>query len=385
MISKFVLNCISDEIHHPIITKLYRAILIIVILATVLLALLNNDPHLHIQYKDIIYPLQNLFYFFIFIDFLLRIIGSLKHYDMEDISESKHYNTLKSYLFSYYGIIDFLAILPFFMILLKFDSKDLNTVLSIMTLLKLARFSPALIILKDVIVSERKSLLAALYLMMILTLSISTILYFIERNINPNGFKTLLDSIWWAIITLSTVGYGDVVPITPLGKLLGGMAAITGFGMFALPAGILANGFADEIRRLRDITNWKMVAKVPLFSNLEFGAIADIAQLLHIKRFRKDELIIKENDNGNSMYFILEGSVIVHKQGLYVILSEGDFFGEIALLKNIPRTASISAKNRCELLELTTYDFQNFIKTQPELLEKIEKIATLRYDLTSVK
>jgi len=381
MISKFVLNCISDEIHHPIITKLYRTILIVIVLTTVLLALLNNNPNLHIQYQDIIYPLQNLFYCFIFIDFLLRIIGSLKHYDMETISESKHYDTLKGYLFSYYGIIDFLATLPFFMLLFRFDYEDLTTVLSIMTLLKLARFSPALIVLKDVIVSERKSLLAALYLMIILTFSISTILYFVERDLNPKGFGTLLDSIWWSIITLATVGYGDVVPITPLGKLLGGIAAITGFGMFALPAGILANGFADEIRRLKDITNWKMVAKVPLFTNLEFGVIADIAKLLHIKRFRKDELIIRENDNGNSMYFILEGSVTVYKQGLQVILEEGDFFGEIALLKNIPRTANVIAKNRCELLELTTYDFQNFVKTQPELLEEIKKIATLRYDL----
>lgn len=381
MISKFALNCISDEIHHPVITKLYRTILIVVILATVLLALLNNNPSIDLQYKDIMYPLQNLFYFIIFFDFLLRIIGSLNEYDMESISESKHYDTLRGYLFSYYGIIDLVATIPFLMLLLRFHDEDIITVLSIMTLLKLARFSPALIILKDVIVSERKSLLAALYLMMILTFSISTILYFIERNINPNGFKTLLDSIWWAIITLSTVGYGDVVPITPLGKLLGGIAAITGFGMFALPAGILANGFADEIRRLRDMTNWKMVAKVPLFSNLEFGVIADITKLLHIKRFRKDELIIRENDKGNSMYFILEGSVIVHKQELHVVLSEGDFFGEIALLKNIPRTATIRAKSRCELLELTAYDFQNFFKKQPELLKEIEKVAALRYDL----
>jgi len=298
---------------------------------------------------------------------------------MEGNDEEFHYNSLKGYLFSYYGLIDFMAIIPFFIHLIAPTLEDIKLIFSIATLLKLTRFSPALIILKDVLVSERKSLFAALYLMMVLTFSISTVLYFIERESNP-GFATLLDSIWWAIITLSTVGYGDVTPHSELGKLLGGVAAITGFGMFALPAGILANGFADEIRRLRDMTNWKMVAKVPLFSELEFGVIADIAKMLHLKRFQKNEIIIKEGDRGNAMYFLLEGSVKVDKKDIHIILNEGEFFGEIALLKNIPRTATITANQRCELLELTTYDFQNFIRTNPKILNEIEKVAATRYE-----
>ncbi len=290
---------------------------------------------------------------------------------------SVHYNSLSGYLFSPFGIVDILSILPFFLLLFG-ANQDLFIVLSLITLLKIARFSPALLILKDVIINERKSLAAAFYLMIILTLSISTILYFVERDANPQGFNSLLDSIWWAIVTLSTVGYGDVTPITPLGKLLGGLAAITGFGMFALPAGILASGFTQEIQRLRDTTNWQMVASVPIFKDLEFGIIANIAKLLHLKRFRKNETIIKKGANGDAMYFILDGSVKVIKDNFSITLKEGDFFGEIALVKNIPRTATVVASSRCELLELTTYDFQNFIKNKPELYSKIEKVAHKR-------
>jgi len=379
MIKNFALNCISDEINHPIITNSYRITLSVVILTSILLTLLDNQISIHIKYEQPIYYFQTLLFFLLVVDFLLRIIGSISHYDMENHDEHIHYNSLTGYLFSYYGFIDFMSTIPFIINILNLDYIDIKTVFSMIIILKMARFSPALIVLKDVIISERKSLFAALYLMMILTFSLSTILYFVERNVNPEGFGTLLDAIWWAIVTLATVGYGDVVPHTQLGKLLGGIAAITGFGMFALPAGILASGFAEEIKRLRNITNWNMVAKVPLFSDFEFGVIADISKLLHVKRFRKNELIIKEGSSGNSMYFILEGNVFVDKKDLHVVLNSGDFFGEISLIKNIPRTATVTAKSRCELLELTTYDFQNLISTKPELLKKIEDVASSRH------
>jgi voltage-gated potassium channel len=259
------------------------------------------------------------------------------------------------------------------------ENRDLQTLFAMASLLKIARFSPALIILKDVIIYERKPLLAALYLMMILTFSLSTLLYFVERDANPEGFGSLFDAVWWAVVTLSTVGYGDIVPQTALGKIIGSVAAITGFGMFALPAGILASGFTEEIRRLKDMANWQMVVKVPIFSDLDFGAVADISKLLHIRRFRKHEVIFREGTEGDAMYFILEGTILIRKKDQNIYLKEGDFFGEISLIKKIPRTATVISKTRSELLELTRYDFQNFIRRQPALLKKIEEKAFIRH------
>ena len=88
----------------------------------------------------------------------------------------------------------------------------------------------------------------------------------------------------WAIITLATVGYGDVVPVTILGKLFGAIASIIGLGMFALPAGILVNGFGQELARVRYITSWNLVAKVPIFAQLDKGSISEIARILFIKK-----------------------------------------------------------------------------------------------------
>jgi len=378
MIKQFAVNCISDEIHHPIITKLYRTFLIFVVFCIILITLFHNHLY-HTQHiHNYSYAILLISYLFLLIDYLLRIIGSYAHYDMENYDDIQYYASFKNYIFSYYGIVDLLSAIPFFIFLFDIQANNLLIVLSMISLLKLSRFSPALIVLKDVIISEKDALLAALYMMIILTFSLSTALYFIEKDVNK-GFSSLFDSIWWAVITLSTVGYGDVHPVTYLGKFIGGIAAITGFGMFALPAGILASGFAQEVKRLKNVTTWKIVNKVPLFSELEFGIIAEISKMLHIKRFRKNEQIIKEGNFGDSMYFILKGSVLVYNDKIKTTLESGDFFGEIALLKNIPRTANVMAKERCELLELTTYDFKNFIKSRPELAKKIEEIAMQRY------
>ena len=155
---------------------------------------------------------------------------------------------LGNYLFSLEGLVDIVSAIPIVIILLRLDQLYfLKLTFGIAAFLKIARFSDALSIFKDVIITERKSILASLYLMMLLTFSISTIFYFVECDTNPNGFSSILESMWWSIVTLATVGYGDVVPVTALGKLLGALASIIGLGMFALPAGILANGFAQEL------------------------------------------------------------------------------------------------------------------------------------------
>jgi len=315
--------------------------------------------------------LQTLFFGLLTLDYMLYI------------EEAYQKKVLKSYLRSPDGIIDFIAAFPVVLILLDGNAvaDDIKTAFGITTFLKIARFSDALGIFKDVLINERKSILASLYLMLLLTLIISTLLYFVERNVNPEGFGTILDAMWWAIITLATVGYGDVIPVTALGKFLGSLASIVGLGMFALPTGILVNGFAQELARIRYITSWNLVAKVPIFAHLDKGSISEIARLLFLKRFGRHEVIIKEGDEGDGMYFILDGEVAVVRESdnLHITLKAGDFFGEIALLKDGKRTATVISKKRSEMLELTTYDFNKLVRTKPHILNKIKAVAESRY------
>lgn len=119
-------------------------------------------------------------------------------------------------------------------------------------------------------------------------------------------------------------------------------------------------------------------AKFPLFASMEFKDISEIVKLLHVKSFQKDEVIVQEGSSGNSMYFIIEGKVLIYNEKVQIQLKEGDFFGEIALLKDIPRTATVKAIDGCKALELNSDDFQSFIKTKPDLIQEIEKVANSR-------
>lgn len=352
-------------------TSFYKyGIICITVAATLLIAIESaKEGGSIIPYTS---QLEQLLFGLLALDFLFELFESFKQ------------KNFVAYIKSFDGIVDVIATIPFVLIFIDFEYREvLKYTFGIATFLKIARFSDALIIFKDVIISERKSMLASLYLMFLLTFFISTILYFIEKDVNPKGFSSILESMWWAIVTLATVGYGDVVPVTVLGKLVGAIASIVGLGMFALPAGILANGFAQELSRIKYVTSWNLVAKVPIFSNLDSGTISEIARLLVVKRFTKNETIIKKGDRGNAMYFILDGEVEVHvkKKHEPIELKQGDFFGEIALLKDVKRTATVKATKRCEMLELTTYDLKKLIQSRPDIIASIEKVAKVRLDI----
>jgi voltage-gated potassium channel len=282
-----------------------------------------------------------------------------------------------------FGIFDFVAVVPFVLGEALNLPHDGETVFGILRFLKLARYSPALETLGVVVLHELRPLLAALFIMLILAISASTMLYFAERATNP-GFSSVPSAMWWAIITLTTVGYGDVAPITTVGKLLGSVVAVLGLCMFALPASILASGFAEEMKRQNFVSTWHLVAKVPFFTRLQATHIAEIASLLKVSRAIKGEVLVREGDTGESMYFIVSGQVEVKGKAGTFILKNGDFFGEIALIERCPRTATVKALNRCQLLTLDARDFHKFVAHDHELLETIWETARQRMAMDNI-
>ena len=183
-------------------------------------------------------------------------------------------------------IIDLLAILPWYVYLfVPFDLRALRVLrlFRLFRLLKLLRYSPALQTLKRVVAHEYRALLGALLLMMMLMLFSAAIIYFLERGAQPDKFGSIPAAAWWALATLTTVGYGDIVPITPLGKVFGGIVMLLGLGMFALPIAILATGFSQESARHEFVVTWSMVARVPLFSTLDAAEVAEVTKLLYTR------------------------------------------------------------------------------------------------------
>jgi voltage-gated potassium channel len=274
-------------------------------------------------------------------------------------------------------IIDLLAIAPFY--LSMFTGLDLRVlrVLRLLRFFKLARYSPAIQTLSRVIVNEKHALFGAAFIMMSLILVASTVIYFLERHVQPETFGSVPEAAWWAIATLTTVGYGDVTPVTAFGRLFGGLVMIFGLGMFALPIGIMATGFSQEISRREFVVTWSMVAKVPLFEGLTAGTIAKVMAVLKAESYPAGAIIVTETDTIDAMYFVAAGEVEVQTtdDGMHH-LQEGDYFGEHALFDTAcSLVAAARAQTKCDLLVLERTDFQR-LRRRDQTLEA-ELRATL--------
>lgn len=150
------------------------------------------------------------------------------------------------------GIIDFIAIAPAYLnFWVPIDLRYL-IVLRLLRLFKLTRYFLALQLLLKVIAREKESFKAVILIMMILIVLAASGIHLVEHQAQPEKFDSIPKAMWWAVVTLTTVGYGDVTPITPLGKTLGAVITILGVGLAALPAGILASGLANELNMRRE-------------------------------------------------------------------------------------------------------------------------------------
>jgi voltage-gated potassium channel len=155
------------------------------------------------------------------------------------------------YVLSPLALIDLLAILPFYLTqLLPVDLRFMR-VFRLLVIFKLTRYHSSMILLGRVLRSEAGPISAALFILVTLLIAASSFVYLAERDAQPEVFASVPDAMWWAIVTMTTVGYGDMVPVTPLGKFVGGVIAIIGVGMVALPAGMLASGFSEQLHQRR--------------------------------------------------------------------------------------------------------------------------------------
>ncbi|MCA1798151.1 MAG: ion transporter [Xanthomonadaceae bacterium] len=169
--------------------------------------------------------------------------------------EHPHYIGLRGrirYMFRPLPLLDILAVLPFYLTFATVDLRYLRVfrVMRVLRLAKLARYSAAMRALGRVVVSRRFELGVALALGFLLLLIASALMYFVEHETQPEAFKSIPATMWWAIATLTTVGYGDLAPITSVGRMLGGVIAVIGIGMFALPTAILGAAFVDELKQI---------------------------------------------------------------------------------------------------------------------------------------
>ena len=278
------------------------------------------------------------------------------------------------------GVIDFLTVIPAVAAAsggARFGAESAS-VFVLLWVLKLATHAPGVGLIGRVLHNERSALGTAAALFMIVLFSAATLAHWLEGERQPEHFGSIPASLWWAVVTLTTTGYGDVVPQSALGRVIGGLVMLCGISVLALLAGILATGFAEEVRRGEFLRIWELVARVPFFANVGAIAIADIVGRLRSRSYPAGAMVIRKGAVGDAMFFIVTGEVEVRIGPRTRALRDGDFFGEMALLDHNPRSADVVTVTPCTLLELNVAEFYQLAGQQPALIAAIDTEAKRR-------
>lgn len=221
--------------------------LYVLIVVNVVCVIIESVEPIRSQYAFIFEAIEYFSVLVFTIEYILRIVVCPLHPNFQG-----HIRGRVKYVFSPLGLIDLLAILPFYLpMVVSLDLRFLRVLrlLRILRVLKLYRYSSSLAMLVRVMVKVREELLVTLFVLTILLVFLGSVMYLVEKDEQPETFSSIPASMWYTVITLTTVGYGDVYPKTLVGKVIAGGMAILGIGLFALPTGLLSSAFVEEMKQ----------------------------------------------------------------------------------------------------------------------------------------
>ncbi len=231
-------------------SRLVDSFIMVLIVLNVVMVVLETVPSLAARYAYF-FEVSEAFSVSVFtVEYLLRLWTSTA-----DPRFSRPVTGQIKYVFTPMALVDLIAVLPFYLpMVISVDLRVLRAMrlMRLLRLFKLGRYSESMQTLGNVLKDKRDELYVTMFVLLIMLVIASSLMYFAEHEVQREVFPSIPAAMWWGIVTLTTVGYGDVYPITPLGKVLGAIIALLGIGMFALPAGILGSGFAEEIERRKE-------------------------------------------------------------------------------------------------------------------------------------
>ncbi len=228
-------------------TKLLNVILASIISVDLLGFVLSTFAQ-YVKYNEFFFYFSFLATFIFAIEYILRVISAPFLYQKIGKTRARI-----KYMFSFFGIIDLIAILPLISVL--FFSESLNSLVNalqftrLFLVFKISRYSPAFCAVLETISSVRGQLFAAIYIALVGLMFCASITYFFEKDAQPEAFSNIGQGMYWAAVTYATVGYGDIVPITPIGKLFAGLTGILGVALLAIPSAIISAAFVRQVTK----------------------------------------------------------------------------------------------------------------------------------------
>jgi voltage-gated potassium channel len=242
---------LTEAIDDPL-EKKFNWFITGLIFLSVISVILETEESLYICYSALFYGFEVFTITIFTIEYILRIWVCT----LDPRYKSPVTGRIK-YACTPMAIIDLIAILPFYIPSSGLDFRILRAVrlTRLFRILKLGHYIQSLRTLGKVLKSKKEELLITLFAGAILLIIASSVMYYVERDAQPDKFSSILSTMWWGVATLTTIGYGDIYPITALGKIFGSIIAVLGVGLFVLPAGILASGFSEELQNKKNENN----------------------------------------------------------------------------------------------------------------------------------
>ena len=300
----FVYNVLQNDDYDTFFSRYVEYFLIFLIMTNVAAVIAESVDQWYYPYQEYFVGFENFSIVVFTIEYLLRF-WSAADAKPAHTTWRQRWNWFKSPT----ALIDLVAIVPAFLnFFVNIDLRFLR-ILRLFRLFKLTRYFASMRILLVVISKEKGSFQAVIFILIIMIVTASSGIYLVENHAQPEVFESIPKAMWWAVVTLTTVGYGDVIPITTAGKILGAVITILGVGLAALPAGILATGLANELSQRREeleqhfreqlidgdfdlVQNQMMIDKI----RRELGLDKEQAQAIVLQVLREQELERRERE-----------------------------------------------------------------------------------------
>lgn len=240
---------LGGEGHDEPLVKILDYALVTLICINCIFSILESVEHLSIVHGHIFHAFDKFSVIIFSIEYLLRVWTAV------EVDDPRFHHPLTGrlrFMFTPMALVDLIAIAPFYMgIFFEVDLRAMR-VLRLLRVFKLTRYSQAMTIMIAVLRQEARAIGALLFVFVVILTFVSSLMYLLEHLAQPRIFADIPSAMWWAVVTMTTLGYGDMVPVTPLGRIIGACTAVLGVGMIALPAGVLASGFSEQVRIRRE-------------------------------------------------------------------------------------------------------------------------------------
>ena len=353
---------------HAVLPRVVSGALVALILINVVAAVFETVASLWGEYRWLFRGVEYVSLVVFSVEYVVRLWVSVEH---PRARGKPAWLARLAYAVTPAALVDLIAILPFFLEAFTDTHLQVLVLVRLLRLFKLGRYSTGFQSLFEAIRRERQALLASFIILVSVVLVSASFAYMAERDAQPDKFGSIPEAIWWAVTTLTTVGYGDVVPQTIAGRIIAGFTMITGILMIALPVAIIGSSFAEVVRQRSFVITFGMVARIPLFAQIGTPMLSEIVPHLRAMTIEAGTVIVEPEQGDESLYVIADGVVEVDfAHGERRRLIANDAFGTAADADPAGHYSAL-AVTRVKLLALPRSDLRHAVARHPELADHL--------------